>query len=87
MKIIKTPFLDVSCDDGSCRIYESDLPHITKADLKMLVITRKVLRDRFAEGVRLMQGQDWAQCRPAPTSTSMAQETLSSSATTNTPIH
>jgi hypothetical protein len=65
---IKTPFLDVSTDDGddvvSYRIYEDDLPRLTKADLKKLRISREVLHECFAEGVRLMKDRDWAKCRP-----------------------
>ena len=70
---IKTPFLDVSTDAGdSIRIYEEDLPRITKADLKELRMTHEILNRCFAEGVRLMTepGMDWAKWRPC------ADETL-----------
>jgi hypothetical protein len=67
---IKTPFLDVSTEDGDLRIYEDDLSRITAAELKQLRMTREVLQECFAEGVRLMKDRDWAKQGPC------ADETL-----------
>ena len=61
---IKTPFLDVITVGGDVRVYEDDLPRITDAHLKRLRMTREMLHQCFAEGVRLMKDRDWAKSRP-----------------------